>query len=227
MIKVSCRFAHSFKIRRVPQPIIPFCVPPQPIQGLRSGRGGKIDIPYIRFLDGRVPEPYELWDLAEDGVREVHPYARFELLYDFIGYTFHTHFFNVRRFQIPFLGCRSVNMSVEFLDVVRTTQQVRSRVASWTKNIFVHSWGPYPTMIPRTISTITRHAYNVPVTFHGPVMRANHKCLRLKRVDWRRTCNEELLSRILQDIRDEVCAEWGAALSDISNDGWLEGSNSD
>ena len=118
-------------------------------------------------------------------------------------------------------------MSVKFTDVARTTQQVISRVASWTKNIFVHSWGNYPTMILPTVSTITRRAYNVPVTPHALVLRANHKCLRLKRVECIQTRHRELLARIRQDIRDEVRAEWGAALSDESNDGWLKGSDSD
>ena len=56
---------------RTPHPVTPFCVPPQPVQALCSGRYGEIDVPYIRCLDGRVPGAYELWDLAEDGVREV------------------------------------------------------------------------------------------------------------------------------------------------------------
>ena len=124
MITVSCRFSHSFKIMRIPQPVTPFHDPPQPVQALRSGRGGKIDIPYIRCLDGWVPEAYELWDLTEDGVFEVHPSARVRLLDYFREDTFHTHFFNARRFQIPFLGRRALNESVEFFDVVRTTHHV-------------------------------------------------------------------------------------------------------
>ena len=118
-------------------------------------------------------------------------------------------------------------MSVKLLDVVRTTQQVGSRVASWTKNLFVHSWVPYPTMIPPTVSTITRRAYNVPVTPHALVLRANHERFRLKCVEWRRTRHRELLARICQDICDEVRSEWGATLYDDSDDGWLDGSNSD
>ena len=109
---------------RLLQPIIPFRAPPQPVQVLCSGRGGEIDVPYIRCLDGRVPEAYELWALSEDGVYEVHLYARVELLSDFREDNFHTHFFNARRFQIPFLGRRAVNESVKFLDVSRTTQHV-------------------------------------------------------------------------------------------------------
>ena len=118
MITVSCRFYHSFKIIRVPEHIIPFCVPPQPVQFLRSGRGGEIDVPYICCLDGGVPEAYELWALAEDRVHEVHPYARVELLSDLREDTFHNHFFNARQLQLLFLGCRAVNTSVGFLNVV-------------------------------------------------------------------------------------------------------------
>ena len=126
---------------RLTQPIIYLRAPTQPVQFLRSGRADEINVPYIRCLDGRVPEAYEVWDLAEDGFHEFHPYARVRLLSEFREDTFHTHFFNLRRFQIPFLGFRAVNKSVEFLVIVCTTQHVRSRVAPWTPNIFVHSWG--------------------------------------------------------------------------------------
>ena len=117
-------FAHSFKIMRVPHPIILFCAPLQPFQVICSGRGGEIDVPYIRCLVGWVPKAYELWDLAKDGFCEVHPYARVELLSDFREDTFHTHFFNARQLQIPFLDCRAVNKSVKFLDAAHTTQHV-------------------------------------------------------------------------------------------------------
>ena len=187
MITVSCRLAHSFKIMRISQPIIPFRTSPQPVTVLRSGRGGKINVPYICCLDGPVPNAYELWALAEDGVCGFHLYARFRLLSDFSDDTFHTHFFNSRQFQIPFLGRRAVNERVKFLDVVRTTQHVRSYVSSWTPNIFVQSWSLYPTnMIPPNVSTITLCPYNLPVTFHGLVLRSNHERLRLKRIETRR-----------------------------------------
>ena len=105
-----------------------------------------------------MPKAFELWALADDRVSEVHLSARFKLLDDFREDNFHTHFFNARRFQIPFLGHRSVNMSVEFLDAASATDQVGSRVATWTENIFVHSRGPYPTIIIHTVSTIKQHA---------------------------------------------------------------------
>ena len=70
------------------QPIIPFRAPPQPVQVLRSGRGGEINVPYIHCLGGRVPEAYKPWALVEDGVREVHLYARFRILSKFREDTF-------------------------------------------------------------------------------------------------------------------------------------------
>ena len=135
MITVSCRFATSFKNMRIPQPIIAICALPQPVTVLRYGSADALDVPYIRCLNGRVPEAFEVWALAKDGAREVHPYARFKLRSDFREDTFQTLFFNARRFQIPFLGCRALNMSVEFLDVVRVTYHLRSRV-HYTPNIF-------------------------------------------------------------------------------------------
>ena len=184
-----------------------------------------------------MPEAYELWALTEDGVREVHLYSGFILLSDFREDTFHTHFFNARRFQIPFLVCRAVNKSVGFLNVVRTTQHVLSHVTSWNPNLFLHSWGVNPTdMIPPNVSTITRHAYDHIRNFHGVVFRSNHDCLRLKRIELKRISFEELLARIRQYIRDDisanVCSPVNHALGDASsndydsNDGWLDTYNS-
>ena len=109
MLTLSCRFAHSFKIVRIPQPIIPFRAPPQPVTVLRSGSGDEIELSYIHCLNGRVPKCYKLWALAEDGFREVHRYARVRVLSVFREDAFHIHFFNSRRFQIPFLCRRAVN----------------------------------------------------------------------------------------------------------------------
>ena len=79
---------------RIPQPDIPFVFPLHPVQALRSGRGGKIDVPYIRCLNGRVPEAFELWGFVEDGVRKVHPYARVKILDNFREDNFYYHFSN-------------------------------------------------------------------------------------------------------------------------------------
>ena len=136
MITVSCYFAHIFKIRRIPQSIIPFSVPLQPVTVLRSGSTDIIEDPYIRCLNGQVPEAFEVWSLADDGFREFHPYARVKILSEFREETFHAFFFNAQQLQIHFLVCRALNNSVKFLDVVHTTQHVGSRV-DFTPNIFV------------------------------------------------------------------------------------------
>ena len=96
MITVSYRFAHSFKIMRIPQPIIPVRAPPEPVTVLRSGSADAIEVAYIRCLHGQVPEAFELWDLVEDGVNEVHLYARVKLRPEFREDTFQTFFFNAQ-----------------------------------------------------------------------------------------------------------------------------------
>ena len=237
MISVIFCFAHSLKIMRIHQSIIPFRAPPKPVTVLCSVSGDEIKVPYIRCLNGRGPECYELWALNEDGVCEVHPYARVGLLSEFRDDTFQTFFFNSRGFHIPFLGCRAVNDSVEFIDVVRTTHHVRSCV-DYTPNIFIHSWGINPTdMLPPNVSTITRHAYDPIVTFHGFVLRSNHERLRLKRIELKRIRVKEYLSRIHQDVCDEVdanvrvavCNDLGSVMSNgsDSDDCWFERSDSD
>ena len=112
-------------------------------------------------------------------------------------------------------------MSVEFIDVIRVTQHVGSRV-DYTPNIFVHSWGVKPTYtIPPNIYTITRRAYDPIHNFHGFVLRSNHERLRLKRVDLKHICLEELLARIRQDVRDDLlnnaCSPANHALGDASS----------
>ena len=114
MITVSCRFAHSFKTMRIPQPIIPFRAPPQPVTVLWSGSADVTKIAYICCLNGWVPEAFEHWNLADDGVRKVLPYDRVKLLSVFREDNFYTFFFNVRQLQIPFLGCRDLNDSANF-----------------------------------------------------------------------------------------------------------------
>ena len=102
----------------IPQPVISAVGPPRPVQILSSGRGGKVNVRCTRFIEGWEPEVLKLWDFAEDIIREVHLYARVQISDDFVGETFYTHFFNARGIQIPFLDCRSVNRSVQWIDVL-------------------------------------------------------------------------------------------------------------
>ena len=151
-----------------------------------------------------MPKAFELWDLAEDEVCEVHLHSRVSLLSEFREDTFHTHFFNSRQFQIPFLGRRAVNESIAFLDIFCTTQHVGSRV-DYTPNIFVHSLGINPTyMFPPNVSTITWLAYDHIVTFHGFVLWSNHERLRLKRIELKLIRVKDYLARIRQDFSDKV-----------------------
>ena len=164
-------------------PIIPVRAPPQPVTVLWSGSADVIEVPYIRCLYGRVPEDFESWSLADNGVREVHLYARVKLHSKFSEDNFQTLLLNARRFQIPFLGCRALKASVEFLDVVCVTQHVGIRF-DYTPNIFVHSWGVNPTdTIPPNFSTITRRAYDTICFFCGFFLRSNNERLRLKRIE--------------------------------------------
>ena len=237
MITVSFRFARSFKIMCIPQPIIPVCAPPQLVTVLRSGSADLIEVPYIRCLNRRVPEDFELWALANDGVCEVHPCARVKLRSKFREDTFQTFFFNSRRFQILFLVCRALKASVEFLDVVCVTQHVGNPV-DYNPNIFVNSWVINTTdTIPAGVSTTTLRAYDHICSFHRFVFRYKHKRLRLKRIELKRIRFEELLSRIRQDVSDEVAANVRAPVNDAlgdtlsndydSDDGWLDRYDSD
>ena len=167
-----------------------------------------------------MPRAFEVWALAEDGVREVHPYARVKILSKFRRDAFHTHFFNARQLQIPFLGRRALNMSVEFLDIVRVTHHVGSRV-DYTPKRFVQSWRVNPTdTIPPNFSTMTRRAYDPIHNFYGFVLRYNHKRLRLRRVELKCICFKQLLARIRQDVRGDVlkntCSPANDTLGDAS-----------
>ena len=89
---------------RTPQPITPVRAPPQPVTVLQYGSADVIKVLYIRCLNGWVPEDFELWDLADDGVYKFHPYAIVKLRSEFSEDTFQTFFFNSRTIPDYFLG---------------------------------------------------------------------------------------------------------------------------
>ena len=99
------------------QPICFEVFPLRTVQGLSSGRGGEGDVWFTHCIEGQELEIYKLWTLVDDVICEVHPYAWFQTSDDFIVGVFHTHFFNSREVRIPFLGRKSVNGSVQWLDV--------------------------------------------------------------------------------------------------------------
>ena len=76
---------------RIPRPIIPVPTPPQLVIVLWYGSPDALEVPYIKCLNGQVPKAFEVWALDEDGVLEVHPYARVKLVSEFRKETFYTH----------------------------------------------------------------------------------------------------------------------------------------
>ena len=117
----------------------------------------------------------------------------------------------------------ALSVSLSTLEVVSITLQT----------YFFHSWGVNPTYkIPANVSTITRRAYDPFRSFYRFVLRSNHECIRLKRIELKHIRFKELLARIRQDVRDEVvenvCSPANYALGDAlsndfdSNEGWLD-----
>ena len=179
---------------------------PDPVLVHYSGSDASIArVAYIVCLHGRVPKRYELWSMNVQGVCEVHQFARVRLFDYFCDDTFQTSFFNSRRCRFPFIGQRSLNGSVQFLRFADVTSDSTKDVIS-TRNIFVHDWGNYPTMLRPTCSNYTCRAY-VPITSQkGFRQRCNHERLRLKCVERKRVAFERHLARVRQDMHDDVAA---------------------
>ena len=103
-------------------------------------------VSYIFCINGRVPERYEVWCLNGHGVCEFHLTARVKLFDLFDENNFWSTFYDSRRCCVPFIGCKGLNGSVEFILYLDVIADSTSDIIS-TRNIFVHSWGKYPTMI--------------------------------------------------------------------------------
>ena len=189
------------------RPNIPFCGPPDPVLFHYSGSSDGIDrVTYIVCLHGRVPERYELWSLNEHGVCKVHLFARIRLLNNFREDTFQTTFFNSRRCRITFIGRRSRNGSVKFIEFADVTSDTKGVIS--TPNIFVHEWVTYPNMIGRTVSNYTCRVY-VPITSQkGFRQWCNQERLRLKWVKGKLVALEGHLARVFQDMRDDVAEKY-------------------
>ena len=112
---------------------LPFKPPPRTIQTLRSVRGGKDGVWFTRCVDRREPELYELWTFAKNGTRKVHLFARILISDDFTGETFHTNFVNAKAGQVAFLGRRSDNGRVQWLDGPRPFFETGVATAAWNK----------------------------------------------------------------------------------------------
>ena len=141
------------------------------------------------------------------GFREVHPFARVKLFDDFAEDTFRTTFFNSRRCGIPFIGRRSLNGSIKFIRFSDVISDITSDIIS-TRNIFVHPWGKYPTLIGSTCSNYTCRAYVTIACQKGFNQRCEHERLRLKWVEQKRVEFERHLVRVCQDMSDDVTVNY-------------------
>ena len=160
-------------------------------------------IKYIVCLNGRVPERYVVWNMNAQGVREVHPISQFNIFDAFAEDNFRSTFFNSRRCRIPLIGRISVNGSVKFIRLADVIADSTSYIIS-TRNIFVHPWGKYPTLIGPTCSKYTCQAY-VPITFQkGFNQRCDHERLHLLWVERKRIASEQNLCRVCQHMSDDV-----------------------
>ena len=173
-------------------------VPTCTVKILSSGRGVEGDVWFTCCIEGQEPEIYELWTLSDDGICKVHPYARVQIINNFIG---KTKLFNAQVVRIPFLGRRSVNISVQWLDVPQPFGETVIATASWTENIYVNLWGTNPTIIT-----------NVPINLEDFARRVRDDLLNTNRVERIQTLQQETIARCLSDPCDEV----------LSDDDWLE-----
>ena len=133
--------------------------PPDPVLVRYPGSDAAASsVKYIVCIYGRLPERYEVWSLNGHGVREVHLTARVKLFDLFAEDTFRSTFYDSRRCHVPFIGRRSVNGSVKFIRFAEVIVDSTSDIIS-TRNIFVHPWGKYPTLIGPACSKYTCRAY--------------------------------------------------------------------
>ena len=203
MITVCFPLADSFKTmsRRDPAAVQVFslCI----VQSLCSGRGGKYRVWFTRCVEGREPKIYDLWTFAEDGTRKVHQFARVQISEDFTGETFHTHFSNAKAVRIPFLGRRSVNESVQWIDVPRPFFETGVATAAWTEDLYVN---PLYHVYSHVMSP------DNPISLRAAARRVRYDLLRANCVERFQTLLRETISRCLSDTCDEV----------LFDDDWLE-----
>ena len=156
-------------------------------------------VSYIVCINGRVPERYEVWCLNRHRVREVNLTAQVKLFTLFDENTFRSTFYDSRRCRVPFIGRKGLNGSVEFISYLDVPSDSASDIIS-TQNIFVHSWGKYPTMIGPTCSNYTCRAY-APITWQeGFNKRCEHERRHLLFVERKRIA----FQRHLAMVRDEM-----------------------
>ena len=156
-------------------------------------------LPSVTLCVSTGIERYEVWRLNRDGVCKVHLTARVKVFIFFDENTFRSTFNDSRGFRVPFIGLKGLKGSVKFLHYSDVTSDSSCHIIS-TQNIFIHSWGQYPTMIVPTCSNYTSCAY-VPITCQEGFKKwCNHERRRLLFVERERLA----FQRHLVMVRDEM-----------------------
>ena len=146
--------------------------------------------------------------LMKEFVR-VHPFYLVQISDNFTTETFHTHFFNEKSVQIPFLVRISANGSVQWLDVSRPFGETGVATAAWTENIYVNPWlsvnspARTPDDDPINLRAVARHV-------HDNLINANH-------VERIQTLKRETIARCLSDNCEEVLCNDDCLDSDWSD----------
>ena len=106
--------------------------------------------------------------------------------------------------QVAFLGQRSVNGSVEWLDVPQPFCDTGVATAAWTENLYVDPWimRDIPAGIPDN-----------PFNLRAVARRSCDNILQTNRLERFQTLSRKTLSRCLSDTCDEV----------MFDDDWLKG----
>ena len=172
--------------------------------------GSNAAAPSVRYmvcLNGRVPEGYEVWRLNRDEVREVHLTARVKLFTLFDENNFRSTFYDSRRFRVPFIGCKGLNVSVEFIRYSDVTSDSTLHIIS-AQNIFVHSWGKYPTMIGPTCSNYNSRAYVLITCQEGFNKRCEHEIRRLLFVELERIAFQRHLAMVRDKMSHDVALNY-------------------
>ena len=100
MITVYCRFAHSLKIMARRDPVCFEVSPLQTVQRHSYVRGGEGHVWFTCCIEGQDSEIYELWNFANDGIHEVHPFAWVQISNDFTGILFTPTFSMPEQFEL-------------------------------------------------------------------------------------------------------------------------------
>ena len=120
--------------------------------------------------------------------------------------TFRSIFYISQTCRVIFIGRRSVNGSVDFIRFLNIVEDSTSEIIS-SRNIFVHCWGEYPTLIDPLCSRYTSRAY-VPITSQkGFDQRCKHERLCLLFSDRKRDASAAARRNVfsVRDIRrDDV-----------------------